>query len=147
MCFGNNLSSSIHDFYASYLSLWNHSAFSTVVADGQFSTLGTVLLAALAATKKATVFVKRRDFVQQREAAVRSEVNSNDVGELVQREVEEMEQPDPLKMPSTKAEVENNHESPNETSTGSTLSTPAKRSRTKRRSRLNAIDDLFDSLR
>ncbi|KAL1963200.1 hypothetical protein VTN77DRAFT_8633 [Rasamsonia byssochlamydoides] len=122
-------------------------AFSTVVADGQFSTLGTVLLAVLARLAKAIGFKETPSSLTER----KMETNSNnrvDTGEPVCREDEESEFPiEPKPQRTSHADSQGKESSLEFTVADEVMpTTSSKSSKKKRRHKTNVIDDLFNTL-
>lgn len=137
------------------------SAFSTVVADGQFSTLGTVLLAALAQTKKAimplTVHIRQEDHktdssaISLSSAVLGHDDTDNDLGTPISRNMESSTKPPDLQSISKQRVVQSNtaEDSRTEKSRNTPQKTTAKvkKSKAKTKKSANAIDDIFGALR
>lgn len=116
-------------------------AFSTVIADTQFSTLGTVLLSALSRLAKATGIGRDMKARSSRERMVkdnpsRTRLDGEDVGEVVCRTGA---------TPVPVHPAEHNSESIACSAPKSTEDLKMKVLK-KRKRRKNAIDDLFDGL-
>lgn len=135
-----------------YFVIYIYSAFSTVVADGQFSTLGTVLLAALAQTKKIILPLPQSENFEVSDPTIRPlsismtakrEDADNDFGTPIRRVVEDAVQP-----PSTAKQqnAESSHGLDKlESSSGEVRK--VKKSKTKKKKSANAIDDIFSALK
>ncbi|OKL56751.1 hypothetical protein UA08_07881 [Talaromyces atroroseus] len=111
-------------------------AFSTVVADGQFSTLGTVLLAALAQTKKIILPLPQpkpnhSEINQLPPSSITTKTNDadDDFGTPIRRAPEH----DAVELPKI-------NEQPAEPK-------KVKKSKAKKKKSANAIDDIFNALR
>ncbi|KAJ5779032.1 hypothetical protein N7457_006752 [Penicillium paradoxum] len=106
-------------------------AFSTVVADNQFSTLGIVLLAALARLSKITGTSHQMKMQPARKSKTATPVvTKEDIGECVRR----ADAPRPVKVSNPNASVS---EKPERDGAGKSV---------KRKKKKNAIDDLFSGL-
>ncbi|KAE8130966.1 hypothetical protein BDV38DRAFT_289140 [Aspergillus pseudotamarii] len=123
-------------------------AFSTVVADGQFSTLGAVLLGTLACLAKSTGIDKEMKFAAQteaRRATSHARIDGpEDVGEVLSRDNALSGLGEFLEKPCSKLE-----ECPKSSSKKSKKITDfaVKQSKNKKRKKKkDAIDDLFDNL-
>ncbi|KAE8348170.1 hypothetical protein BDV28DRAFT_106726 [Aspergillus coremiiformis] len=120
-------------------------AFSTVVADGQFSTLGTVLLGTLARLIKAIEIVKDKFAAQPKSLKAASShvgiVGSEDIGEVLSRNNDLSGLNNFLGEPRSKAEEENQNLTPKSEKTMD-MATKNK----KRKKKKDAIDNLFDTL-
>lgn len=136
-----------------------YSAFSTVVADGQFSTLGTVLLAALAQTKRVIMPLPsrpRRDLsVKQKKALpLTAEIHVDDIesdfGVPIRRAVEPVKEKDVLSTPSIsekKSSKRSSDAEDRETPPPAKDTTKVKKSKSKKKKSGNAIDDIFGALK
>lgn len=134
------------------------SAFSTVVADGQFSTLGTVLLAALAQTKRAVMplplrprqklSVKRKEAISLTADTHAMDIES-DFGVPIRRNVEPVKEKEVLSTPSV-SEKKSSRRSSDAENVGTLPpakdTTKVKKSKYKKKKSGNAIDDIFGSL-
>ncbi|KAE8377920.1 hypothetical protein BDV26DRAFT_292776 [Aspergillus bertholletiae] len=126
-------------------------AFSTVVADGQFSTLGTVLLGTLASLAKSIKIDKEIQFTAQTEppSAASSFVNvdaSEDVGEVLSRNNDSSGIEGSLEKPFSKAEKCRKFKPKKSNKSTDITVTQSKNNNKKKKKKKDAIDDLFDSL-
>ncbi|KAF7587460.1 hypothetical protein BBP40_007205 [Aspergillus hancockii] len=127
-----------------------YQAFSTVVADVQFSALGTVLLGTLARLVRATGVDKELNFVARRGVLVNTAslhgriAGPEDVGEVLLRNKSPSGLDEPQGKPSLRAEdgLESNSKKPK-----TTLDIAVKKPKNKKRQkRKDAIDNLFEGL-
>ncbi|EED12546.1 conserved hypothetical protein [Talaromyces stipitatus ATCC 10500] len=133
-------------------------AFSTVVADGQFSTLGTVLLAALAQTKRVIMPLTLR---QRRYHPVKSKValsltaahivdSESDLGIPIRRDVEPLQGKEVPSIPMIN-EKRSTQQSENEDMelppSAKSTTTKVRKSKSKKKKSANAIDDIFGALK
>ncbi|KAB8267182.1 hypothetical protein BDV30DRAFT_48897 [Aspergillus minisclerotigenes] len=124
-------------------------AFSTVVADGQFSTLGTVLLGTLACLAKSTGIDKEMKFAAQTEtfrvASTRARVDGpEDIGEILSRNNDLPGLGEFLEKSSSEVE-ECPKFSPKNSNKITDFAVKQSKSK-KRKKKKDAIDDLFDSI-
>lgn len=136
-----------------------NSAFSTVVADGQFSTLGTVLLAALAQTKRVILplpLLSRRENPSQQKKAISSTAKSHedmesDLGVPIRRAVEPAKEQEVLSTPSISEKKSlkrtSDPEEVEELPLAKDTMTKVKKSKFKKKKSGNAIDDIFGALK
>lgn len=136
-----------------------YSAFSTVVADGQFSTLGTVLLAALAQTKRVIMPLplrpRREPSVQQKKALpLTAEMHvddmDSDLGVPIRRAVEPVKEKEVLSTPSISVKKSSKRSSDAEDRETPPLAkdtAKVKKSKSKKKKSGNAIDDIFGALK
>uniref|UniRef100_A0A093X9M5 Ribonuclease MRP protein subunit rmp1 n=1 Tax=Talaromyces marneffei PM1 TaxID=1077442 RepID=A0A093X9M5_TALMA len=135
-------------------------AFSTVVADGQFSTLGTVLVAALAQTKRVILPLPlrlRRDLsVKQKKAlSLPAQTHTNDMesdfGVPIRRAVEPSKEKEVVSMPNISEKKSSKRSSDAEDVAtpppAKDATTKVKKSKSKKKKSGNAIDDIFGALK
>ncbi|OXN05344.1 hypothetical protein CDV58_04396 [Aspergillus fumigatus] len=122
-------------------------AFSRVIADGQFSTIGIVLIAALARLTKATGIDKEMNSLHGKKMAFRpstclKNLQQEDVGEVVSRLSESF-----IPLPSFQSGKQAGSEEPNshQREAKETATVAVKPSGQKKRKK-NAIDDLFNGV-
>lgn len=130
-----------------------------MVADGQFSTLGTVLLAALAQTRRVIIPLTsrpRRDLsVKQKKAlslTAKTHVDDmdSDLGVPIRRAVEPLEEKEVLSSPTISEKKSSKPSSSAEDVGAPPLAkdtTKVKKSNSKKKKSGNAIDDIFGALK
>ena len=136
MCRTSNLRLHLHR--SELISLYLDRAFSTIVAENQFATLGIVLLSTLARLAKATGLNLERDSKPQSKNKQSSTASSCvDRGERVSRD----EANTPPLMPSKARQSVS--EAPSKSTDDKASAKRSKKSNTRKK---NAIDDIFSSL-
>lgn len=130
-----------------------------MVADGQFSTLGTVLLAALAQTKRVIMplplLPRREPSMKQKKAILLTakipEDMDSDFGVPIRRAVEPVKEKKVLSTPSISEKKSSKHttdpEDVEKLLPAKHTTTKVKKSKFKKKKTGNAIDDIFGALK